>query len=54
MRVISSSASSSSSYVRDRAAEMVPDSAKSLLNEMTPKLEKAAAAPLLDFDPFLE
>ncbi len=49
-----SSASSSSSYVRDRAAEMVPDSAKSLLNEMTPKLEKAAAAPLLDFDPFLE
>ena len=48
------SASSSSSYVRDRAAEMVPDSAKSLLNEVKPKLEKAAAAPLLDFDPFLE
>lgn len=49
-----SSAQSSVGYVRDKAAEMLPESAKSLLNGAAPEIDKTAKTPLIDFDPFLE
>lgn len=51
-----SSAASSSTYVRDKAAEMVPEAAKNLLKSAGATVEapKAASTTLLDFDPFLE
>lgn len=51
-----SSAAASSNFVREKAAEMVPESAKNLLKSAgaTAEAPKAASTSLLDFDPFLE
>ncbi len=51
-----SSATASSNFVREKAVEMVPESAKTLLKSAGAAAEspKAATASLLDFDPFLE
>ncbi len=51
---LDNSAKASSNYVRDRAAEMMPDAAKSLLNGGLPDPSRLATTPKLDFDPFLE
>ena len=48
------SAKGSANYVREKAAELVPEAAKSLLNGKGNSSVAPAAAPLLDFDPFLE
>ena len=49
-----SSAQPSVGYIRDKAAESVPESAKSLLNGAASEVDKTATTPLIDFDPFLE
>jgi len=51
---VENSTNSSLNFVRDRAAEMVPDAAKSVLNGSGSVPEKVSSSPLLDFDPFLE
>ena len=51
---LDNSAKASSSYVRDRAAEMLPDAARSLLNGGLPDPSRLATTPKIDFDPFLE
>jgi hypothetical protein len=51
---VENSTNSSLNFVRDRAAEMVPEAAKSMLNGSGSVTEKVSSSPLLDFDPFLE
>ena len=45
---------SSAGYIRDKAAELIPDAAKPLLNGNDATTDKAVNSPLSDFDPFLE
>jgi hypothetical protein len=47
-------AKSSAGYVREKASQLVPEAAKSLLNTATSEAVKSPTTPPLNFDPFLE
>ena len=52
--VTESTAKSSAGYIREKATELVPESAKSLLNGASSGAGKPGTTPTIDFDPFLE